>query len=126
MRPQDDGAVGAHVLFRRKCEGCLDRALCAGGVSGRSLEISPYYAEINARRAEMQTQVFREKMKHRPAIEGTLSEMVRAHGLRRARYRGKDKVRLQHLFTGAAVNIKRLARALAVRKRGEKALATGC
>jgi transposase len=125
-RPQDDGSVGVHVLFRHRCETCPYRALCAPGKSGRSLEVSPYCAEIRARRVEMQTQDFKEEMKHRPAIEGTLSEMVRTHGLRRARYRGKAKVRLQHLFTGAAVNLKRLAWALAARKQGKRALAAGC
>jgi transposase len=125
-RPQKDGHVGAHVLFRHKCATCPDRADCAPGKSGRSLEVSAYYAEITARRAEVQTDAFKEQMKHRPAVEGTLSEMVRKHGFRRARYRGKKKTRLQHLFTGAAVNLKRLARALAGRRQTRKALATGC
>jgi len=35
-------------------------------------------------------------MKHRNAIEGTQSELVRGHGLRRARYRGLIKVKLQN------------------------------
>lgn len=125
-RPQPDGRVGAHVLFRHKCDGCPHRAVCAPGKSGRSLEISPYYQEITARRQEAQTEAFKEDMKHRPAIEGTLSEMVRKHGFRRARYRGKDKVRLQHLFTAAAVNLKRLVHALAVQREGQRAMATGC
>lgn len=125
-RPQSDGRAGAHVLFRRKCDGCPYRAMCAPGKSGRSLEISPYYQEITARRQEAKTTTFKEDMKHRPAIEGTLSEMVRRHGLRRARYRGKDKVRLQHLFTGAAVNLKRLVYALADQRRSQRAKATGC
>jgi transposase len=125
-RPQPDGRVGAHVLFRHKCDGCPHRAICAPGKSGRSLDISPYYQEITARRQEMQTMAFKEDMKHRPAVEGTLSEMMRRHGFRRARYRGKDKVRLQHLFTGAAVNLKRLIYALAAQREGQRALATGC
>lgn len=125
-RPQDDGSVGAHVLFRHICETCPHRTHCAPGSSGRSLEIHPHCAEIRARRDEMQTQDFKQEMKHRSAIEGTLSELVRKHGLRRARYRGKAKVRLQHLFTGAAVNLKRLSKALEARKQGKNALATGC
>jgi transposase len=125
-RPQLDGRVGAHVLFRAKCEGCVHRSACAPGKSGRSLEIHPYYQEITARRQEAQTAAFKEDMKHRPAIEGTLSEMVRRHGFRRARYRGKDKVRLQHLFTGAAVNLKRLIYALAAQHKAQRAMATGC
>jgi hypothetical protein len=125
-RPQPDGRVGVHVLFRQHCAGCPHRERCAPGRSGRSLEISPYHAEITARRREAQTARFKEDMKHRSAIEGTLSEMVRKHGFRRARYRGKAKVRLQHLFTGAAVNLKRLVHALAVRRKGQRAPATGC
>jgi len=49
-------------------------------------------------------------MKHRNAIEGTQSELVRAHGLRRARYRGLAKAKLQNYFVGAACNLKRWIR----------------
>jgi hypothetical protein len=49
-------------------------------------------------------------MKHRNAIEGTQSELVRAHGLRRARYRGLARVKLQNYFIGAACNVKRWLR----------------
>jgi IS5 family transposase len=52
-------------------------------------------------------------MRHRNAIEGTQSELVRAHGLRRARYRGLAKVKLQNYFIGAACNLKRWLRRLA-------------
>ena len=52
-------------------------------------------------------------MKHRNAIEGTQSELVRAHGLRRARYRGLAKTKLQNYFAGAACNLKRWLRRLA-------------
>ena len=53
---------------------------------------------------------FKRRMKHRNAIEGTQSELVWAHGLRRARYRGLAKVRLQNYFAGAACNFKRWVR----------------
>ena len=49
----------------------------------------------------------------RNGIEGTQSELVRGYGLRQARYRGKDKVRLQNHLIGAACNIRRLFRRLA-------------
>jgi hypothetical protein len=45
-------------------------------------------------------------MKQRNAIEGTHSELARAHGLRRARYRGLKKVTLQNYLIGAACNVK--------------------
>jgi len=60
----------------------------------------------------MQTEEFRQEMRRRNGIEGTQSELVRAYGLRRARYRGKAKVRLQNYLIGAACNIRRLFRRL--------------
>jgi hypothetical protein len=89
----------------------------SGGI--KVLCISPYYKELAQRRAEQETEAFKEKMKRRPAVEGTISEMTRKHGMRRARYRGKGKVRLQAFFTGAAVNLKRLARALEAQEQAE-------
>ena len=55
-------------------------------------------------------------MQQRNAIEGTISELARAHGLRRSRYRGFAKVELQNLFIGAACNIKRWLRIVAETK----------
>jgi hypothetical protein len=49
-------------------------------------------------------------MKHRKAIEGTQSELVRGHGLHRARSRGLGKVKLQNYFIAAACNVKRWIR----------------
>ncbi len=49
----------------------------------------------------------------RAGIEGTISELVRAHGARRARYCGLAKNQLQALFIATAANLKRLARTLA-------------
>jgi transposase len=61
----------------------------------------------------MQTDAFKKEMHRRNGIEGTQSELVRGYGLRQARYRGKDKVRLQNYLIGAACNIRRLFRRLA-------------
>jgi len=58
----------------------------------------------------MKTLEFQKAMKNRNAIEGTQSELVRAHGARRARYRGLSKVRLQYYLIGAACNVKRWLR----------------
>lgn len=125
-RPQSDGRVGAEVQFREQCEGCTVRAQCAPGKSGRTLNVSPYHDELSQRRAEQNTAAFKKKMKRRPAIEGTISELTCKHGARRTRYRGENKTRLQALFTGAAVNLKRLARALATQKRSPAGAVAGC
>jgi hypothetical protein len=125
-RPQEDGYCGAYVRFGEQCKDCSQREHCTTARRGRTLKISPYHAELSARRAEAQTEEFKEKMKRRAAIEGTLSEMVRRHGLRRARYRGEAKVALQHLFTAAAVNLKRLTRVLANQRSPKLAVSFGC
>ena len=49
-------------------------------------------------------------MKHRNGIEGTQSELLRGHGMRRARYRGLAKVTLRNYFVGAACNVQRWIR----------------
>jgi IS5 family transposase len=45
----------------------------------------------------------------RQGIEGTLSQGVRAFGVRRARYRGLVKVTLQNVAIAAAFNVDRIA-----------------
>src|SRR6516164_7151632 len=61
---------------------------------------------------EQQSAQFKERMHQRNAIEGTVSELARAHGLRRSRYRGFAKVELQNLLIATACNIKRWLRAI--------------
>jgi transposase len=68
---------------------------------------------LQVRRKEQQTDAFKARLKHRNAIEGTQSELVRAHGLRRARYRGLAKMKLQSYLAGAACNVKRWLRRVA-------------
>jgi len=79
----------------------------------RTLVVGENHTVLQARRNEQKTDAFKARLKHRNAIEGTQSELVRAHGLRRARYRGLAKAKLQNYFTGAACNVKRWLRRLA-------------
>lgn len=41
-------------------------------------------------------------------VEGTISQATRVFGLRRCRYRGFEKTRLQHIITAAAMNLVRV------------------
>jgi transposase len=75
-----------------------------------TLAVGEHHTILQKRRREQKTEPFKQRMKHRNAIEGTQSELVRAHGLRRARYRSLAKVRLQNYFIGAACNVKRWLR----------------
>ncbi len=66
--------------------------------------------ELQKRRKEQREPGFKERMKKRNAIEGTHSELVRAHGMRRTRYRGLERVKMGNYFTTAACNVKRWIR----------------
>lgn len=92
------------------CRGCAAFGRCTSSPQGRSLELHPYRQVLEARRAVAQTEAYRQKLHLRAGVEGTISELVRGHRLRQARYRGLAKSRLQDLFTAVAVNLKRLAR----------------
>jgi transposase len=93
------------------CGQCLLRQPCIkADHPHRTLVVGEHHTTLQARRQEQQTKPFQQRMRHRNAIEGTQSELVRAHGLRRARYRGLAKAKLQNYFIGAACNIKRWLR----------------
>ncbi len=108
---ESTGNVCYRFEFSTQCHDCALRPQCLGkGQRHRSVLVGEHHTALQNRRREQQTPAFRERMKHRNAIEGTQSELVRAHGLRRARYRGLAKVSLQNYFIGAACNAKRWIR----------------
>lgn len=95
------------------CKACTLFTHCVSAQYGhRTLVVNPYHSFLQARRIQMKTEAFKLDMHRRNAIEGTQSELVRAFGLRRARYRGKVKARLQAYLIGTACNIRRLFRRL--------------
>ena len=108
LAEEQTGAV--HYRFewnKALCGGCPQRERCLGpGQSHRTLVVGEHHDQIQARRLEQKTEAFRANMRHRNGIEGTISELTR-YGLRRCRYRGLAKTRLQNWFIAAACNIKR-------------------
>jgi hypothetical protein len=111
LEEETSGKVSYRFEFSTQCHDCLLRDRCLGkDQRHRTLVVGEHHTALQARRQEQQTGAFKQRMKHRNAIEGTQSELVRAHGLRRARYRGLAKVKLQNYFIGAACNVKRWIR----------------
>ena len=98
------------VVFRpQECRVCPTRQLCTKS-SERRLTLQPrvqYEALRNARvrHASKEGQRLYNK---RAGIEGTISQGVRAFGMRKTRYRGLAKTNLQHVATAAAINLDRL------------------
>jgi hypothetical protein len=111
LEEETTGKVNYRFEFSTHCHDCPLRGQCLGKEQRhRTLLVGEHHTHLQARRQEQQTPAFQQRMKHRNAIEGTQSELVRGHGLRRTRFRGLAKVSLQSYFIGAACNVKRWIR----------------
>jgi len=98
------------VYFRRKlCRACPARAHCTRAPR-RIIHFRPraQYEALQAARQRQASAAGKQRYQRRAGIEGTISQGVRAFGLRLCRYRGLAKTTLQHLATAAAINIDRL------------------
>ncbi len=111
LEEEATGKVSYRFEFSTHCHDCPRRGQCVGqDQRHRTFAVGEHHTVLQARRQEQQTDAFKQRMKHRNAIEGTQSELVRSHGLRRARFRGLAKVKLQNYLIGAACNVKRWIR----------------
>ncbi|MFB6784752.1 transposase [Streptomyces sp. NPDC002596] len=93
------------------CRACPSRTTCTTGARvNRMLTLRPreLHETVAAARAEQTSETWRAKYALRAGIEGTVNQALDVTGIRRARYRGLPKVRLQHAFSAAAVNVVRL------------------
>jgi transposase len=94
------------------CGACISQKLCThSNRPRRTLTIRPeqQYVALHAARLREAGDEFAKQYRLRAGIEGTISQGVRAFGLRRGRYFGQAKTHLQHLITAAAINLVRLA-----------------
>ena len=93
------------------CTPCATRNRCTRSqTSARVLTFKPQaqYEALQTARQQQKTAAFKERYKTRAGVEGTISQGTRAFGLRRARYVGQAKTHLQHIATGAAINLTRV------------------
>ncbi len=70
-------------------------------------------------RERQQTKDFKERYAKRAGIEGTISQGVHSFDLRRSRYIGLAKTRLQHIFIATALNAARIGAWLMERPRAQ-------
>ncbi len=96
------------------CRGCASRSRCTRTQTpnqGRVVAVLPRqeHDALAAARARQGTAEGRRLYAQRQGIESTLSQAVRAFGLRRTRYRGLARTTLQHLATAAAIDLDRIA-----------------
>ena len=97
----------------RTCRGCPVREQCTRTTSrryGRQLTVPTrevHHAQLAAR-ARQDTPDGRARYALRAGVEATIGQAVAVTGMRRARYRGLGKTRLEHVFSAVAINFIRL------------------
>ncbi len=104
------------VFSRTDCGACAVRDLCTTAREARRsvyFHPRPEYEALNAARARMHDPAWKDRYRVRAGVEGTLSQGVRAFGMRRSRYIGLAKTGLQQACTAAAMNASRAVQWLA-------------
>lgn len=107
-----NGNPTVYVAFAQKdCQACPVRDQCTRSLkTGRSLTLRAQsdWLVLQQARLRQNTDDFKTTYATRAGIEGTISQAVRAFGLRYCRYIGFEKTQLQHIITAAAINVVRL------------------
>ncbi|MDP9427275.1 MAG: IS1182 family transposase [Actinomycetota bacterium] len=125
--PAIDGR-GKHVIkikFSTKdCRVCPSQELCIRSEKKyvrRAVTVRPReeHEALNRRREYQSTQEYAKEYAIRAGIESTISEGVRALGLRRTRYVGLARTHLGHVLTAAAIDFLRVGEWLAGTQRGK-------
>jgi transposase len=119
----EDGRPRINARFSRTdCGACAARTLCTPSKDARRsiyFHPRPEYEALNAARARMNDDAWKQRYQVRAGVEGTLSQGVRALGMRRSRYIGLAKTGLQQVCTAVAINAARVVHWLAGRPRAE-------
>ncbi|WP_285530532.1 transposase, partial [Streptomyces lavendulae] len=93
------------------CRDCPFQQQCTASERGRrmlTLRPQELHETLARARTEQKTDTWKNKYALRAGVEGTINQALDITGIRRARYRGLPKVRLQHAFSATALNIIRL------------------
>lgn len=106
------GQTRIRVRFgRADCGNCPARPSCTTSKDARrTLFFHPrvQYEALNAARVRMHDPEWKKRYRVRAGIEGTLSQGVRAFGMRRSRYVGMAKTGLQQILAAVGINAARI------------------
>lgn len=94
------------------CRACLLRTHCTRSLKQpRSLHLQPQaaYEALKAAREYITSTDGQRAYQLRAGVESTLSQGIRAFGMRRSRYRGQAKTHFQETAAAAAINVVRVA-----------------
>jgi transposase len=108
--PQNGVAFAAR-FSRKDCGPCPHRVRCTKSKQEPriiGLQARAHHEALSAARQRQNTEEFGSQYAARAGIEATHEQAVRRCGMRRCRYIGQAKTRLQHVLTATAVNLVRL------------------
>jgi len=110
------GRTACTFVFERMiCQTCPWFTRCVRSqTTGRTVTTSLFEAYLRAARQRQQTDEFKQLYRLRPRIEGKQAELV-SHGLRKTRYLGISKRRLQRLWLATAANLQRMFKLAEIR-----------
>jgi len=121
---QQGGGQGSRPIIvefdKHTCGTCPVRPCCTRAQhTGRRLRLPPQDQSeaLAAAQTWSASEEGQQLYKRRAGVEGTLSQGVRAFGLRRTRYWGVAKTHVQHVAIAAAINIDRIVAWLDERPR---------
>ena len=107
-----NGMVFEARFATQDCFPCPLRPRCTRGKREPriiGLQAREHFEALQGARRQQKTEAFRASYAARAGIEGTHAQAISRCGLRRCRYIGLAKTRLQHALTAAAVNLVRVA-----------------
>ncbi len=107
-----NGTVFEARFARADCTPCASRRQCTRSRAEPriiGLQDREHHEALQTMRARQKTPEFQHAYATRAGIESTHAQAIRCSGLRRARYRGLAKTRLQHVLTATAINLLRIA-----------------
>lgn len=110
---KDGSSIAA---FGESCANCALRPQCTQSKSGRTIKLHPKHATLDRHRKHQRNDTWKKHYrKVRPRVERKIGHLMRRkHGGRRARVRGRERVKQDFALLAASINLARLA-ALGVR-----------
>ena len=102
----------APLMASSDCTSCSSCSQCTRSKQEPriiSLQTRDLHEALQTMRKRQTTEEFRKSYAPRAGIESTHAQAIRRSGLRRTRYRGLVKTRLQHVITAVAINLLRIA-----------------
>ena len=101
------------VFHFESCDDCEQRKNCTTAKKGRTITLLYHEKEaLKALKRQREDGDFEKTYYKRYIIERKIAELFFGHGMRRARFFGKRKIKFQMLWKALAVNFKRLPKLL--------------